>query len=244
MRRADRLFQIVQYLRAGRLLTAKILAERLEVSERTIYRDIADLQGSGVPIDGEAGIGYLMREGYDLPPLMFSKNEIASLMVGARMVGAWGGAKIALSAETALAKIDAVLPEDMQGKALDTPIFAFNNKMNEHDSKIFDFLNDAISSKALLHIHYKTDDGKETERQIEPLGLNYWGRTWTLAAWCHLRNNFRSFRLDRILDYQITGEKIIAAKGRTLRDYLIHQAKQAEREEMLCDQFSNTRSAV
>ncbi|MEE9428087.1 MAG: HTH domain-containing protein, partial [Paracoccaceae bacterium] len=92
MRRADRLFQIVQYLRGGRLLTAATLAERLEVSERTIYRDIADLIGSGVPIEGEAGVGYLMRSGYDLPPLMFNRDEIVALVAGARMLRAWGGA--------------------------------------------------------------------------------------------------------------------------------------------------------
>ncbi|MEL7462146.1 MAG: HTH domain-containing protein, partial [Pseudomonadota bacterium] len=91
MRRADRLFQIVQMLRGGRLLTARTLAERLEVSERTIYRDIADLQGTGVPIDGEAGVGYLMREGFDLPPLMFTRDEIVALVAGARLIRAWGG---------------------------------------------------------------------------------------------------------------------------------------------------------
>ncbi|MFV2003357.1 MAG: helix-turn-helix transcriptional regulator, partial [Paracoccaceae bacterium] len=111
MRRADRLFQIVQYLRGGRLLTAARLAARLEVSERTIYRDIADLVGSGVPIEGESGVGYLMRSGYDLPPLMFSRDEIVALVAGARMVRAWGGAAMALAAEEALVKIDAVLPD-------------------------------------------------------------------------------------------------------------------------------------
>lgn len=92
MRRADRLFQIVQHLRGGRLVTARMLSERLEVSERTIYRDIADLQSSGVPIDGEAGVGYLMREGFELPPMMFSRDEIVALVAGARMVRAFGGA--------------------------------------------------------------------------------------------------------------------------------------------------------
>lgn len=92
MRRADRLFQIVQYLRGGRLTTAARLAETLEVSERTIYRDIADLQASGVPIDGEAGVGYVMRNGYDLPPLMFTRDEIVALVAGARLIRAWGGA--------------------------------------------------------------------------------------------------------------------------------------------------------
>ena len=117
MRRADRLFQIVQYLRGGRLLTARKLAERLEVSERTIYRDIADLIGSGVPIDGEAGIGYLMRAGFDLPPLMFSRDEIVALVAGARMIRAWGGAGMALAAEEALVKIGAVLPAPERARA-------------------------------------------------------------------------------------------------------------------------------
>ena len=105
MRRADRLFQIVQYLRGGRLVTAARLAERLEVSERTIYRDIADLQSTGVPIDGEAGIGYIMRSGFDLPPLMFTRDEIVALVTGARMVRAWGGTAMIAAAEEALVKI-------------------------------------------------------------------------------------------------------------------------------------------
>ena len=109
MRRADRLFQIVQYLRGGRLTTAASLAERLEVSERTIYRDIADLQSTGVPIDGEAGIGYVMRSGFDLPPLMFTREEIIALVTGARMVRAWGGTKMIGAAEEALVKIEAVI---------------------------------------------------------------------------------------------------------------------------------------
>ena len=115
MRRADRLFQIVQHLRGGRLVTARMLGERLEVSERTIYRDIADLQSTGVPIDGEAGVGYIMREGFDLPPLMFTRDEIVALVAGARMVRAFGGADMARAAEEALVKISAVLPEAENG---------------------------------------------------------------------------------------------------------------------------------
>lgn len=220
MRRADRLFQIVQYLRAGRLLTAKILAERLEVSERTIYRDIADLQGSGVPIDGEAGIGYLMREGYDLPPLMFSREEVSALIVGARMVGAWGGAKMALAADTALAKIDNVLPDDMRGQARSTPVFAFDFQMPGGLKERFDVINRATMNREVLAIDYRNPEGETTSREIEPLGLYYWGRTWTLASWCRMRGDFRSFRLDRIETLRPTGEKTKAAKGRTLRDYL------------------------
>ena len=223
MRRADRLFQIVQYLRAGRLLTARILAERLEVSERTIYRDIADLQSSGVPIDGEAGIGYLMRDGYDLPPLMFSREEVSALIVGARMVGAWGGAKMALAAETALEKIESVLPDDMRGHARKTSVFAFDFQMPLELRDRFDFANEAISKGSVLALSYRDPNGECTEREIEPLGLYYWGRTWTLASWCRLRSDFRTFRLDRIETLVATGETIKAAKGKTLRDFLAIQ---------------------
>lgn len=228
MRRADRLFQIVQYLRAGRLLTAKILADRLEVSERTIYRDIADLQGSGVPIDGEAGIGYLMREGYDLPPLMFSREEVAALIVGARMIGAWGGAKMALAADTAVSKIENILPDDMRGQANSTPVFAFDYRLPAEMKQRFDLINEAIQQKDIFNIEYQNPAGELTQRQIEPLGLYYWGSTWTLASWCCLRESFRSFRIDRIQKISVTGEKIKVAKGRTLRDYLLFQSRNDE----------------
>jgi len=230
MRRADRLFQIVQYLRAGRLLTARTLAERLEVSERTIYRDIADLQVSGVPVDGEAGIGYLMREGYDLPPLMFSRDEVSALIVGARMVGAWGGVKMALAAETALSKIDNVLPDDMKGQARTTPVFAFDHQMPGEVKSRFDELNQAIIERSVLAVSYKTVEGEASRREIEPLGLYYWGRTWTLAAWCRLRGDFRNFRIDRIVTMETTGEKTKAAKGRTLRDFLVSCSHKQERD--------------
>ena len=110
MRRADRLFGIVQRLRGGRLATARTLAARFEVSERTIYRDIADLQASGVPVAGEAGVGYLLRDGFELPPLMFTRDEIVALVAGARMVQSFGGAAMAGAAAEALVKIGAVLP--------------------------------------------------------------------------------------------------------------------------------------
>ena len=124
MRRADRLFQIVQHLRGGRLVTAAMLAERLEVSERTIYRDIADLQSTGVPIDGEAGVGYILREGFDLPPLMFTRDEIVALVAGARMTRAWGGAAMARAAQEALIKIETVLPIDKRNNLNSVEIHA------------------------------------------------------------------------------------------------------------------------
>ncbi|MEK6216742.1 MAG: YafY family transcriptional regulator [Boseongicola sp.] len=199
MRRADRLFQIVQYLRDGRLTTAAKLAERLEVSERTIYRDIDDLIGSGVPIDGEAGVGYLMREGYDLPPLMFTRNEIVALVAGARLIRAWGGASMAQGAEEALVKIRAVLPDSERELARSVQVHAFQMpELDDATRKRLDTLEDAIEKRLRLTISYETGDGTATTRAVRPLGLWFWGKVWTLVAWCELRDDFRMFRADRM----------------------------------------------
>ena len=220
MRRADRLFQIVQILRSGRLTTAATLAEQLEVSERTIYRDIADLQGSGVPVDGEAGLGYLMREGYDLPPIMFSKQEVEALIVGARLVSAWGGARMALDAEAALSKIENVLPDDMKDQASRTSVFAFDFLASNEIKIRFDQVNAAITNSKVLAIEYSDMHETGTTRHIQPLALHYWGKVWTVASWCRLRDSFRSFRLDRMGSVSETGETFTSKKGQTLRDYL------------------------
>lgn len=206
MRRADRLFQIVQYLRGGRLLTARVLAERLEVSERTIYRDIADLIGSGVPIEGEAGVGYLMRAGYDLPPLMFTEAEIAALVAGARLLKAWGGLEMARGAEDALSKIDAVLPDAARDSAARVQVHAINGpEMTDTLRTLLDRIDHAITHSQRLRIAYADAEGRETERTLRPLGLWFWGKVWTLIAWCELRTDFRMFRVDRIAQLSSDG---------------------------------------
>ncbi|KAJ54145.1 DeoR faimly transcriptional regulator [Actibacterium mucosum KCTC 23349] len=216
MRRADRLFQIVQYLRGGRLLTARDLAERLEVSERTIYRDIADLIGSGVPIEGEAGVGYLMRAGYDLPPLMFTEGEIAALVAGARLIRAWGGLDMARAAEHALSKIDAVLPEAARERAQSVQIHAIAGpEITEDLRRQIDLLDAAIIGSIGMNVAYADGEGRKTTRHIRPLGLWFWGKVWTLIAWCDLRHDFRMFRVDRISDMQSTGA-YAKAPGRDL----------------------------
>lgn len=206
MRRADRLFQIVQYLRGGRLTTAAQLAERLEVSERTIYRDIHDLIGTGVPIDGEAGVGYLMREGFDLPPLMFTRDEIVALTAGARLIRAWGGASMAAAAEEALVKIRAVLPDDVRDRAASVPVHAFQMpELDDETRARLDILEAAIEARTRLDIRYRTENGTASERIIRPLGLWFWGKVWTLVAWCELRDDFRMFRADRIGEMESVG---------------------------------------
>ncbi|XWN30493.1 MAG: YafY family protein [Devosia sp.] len=206
MRRADRLYRLIELLRGGRLTTARQLAERLEVSERTIYRDIADLVASGVPVEGEAGVGYVMRPGFDIPPLMFSRGEIAALVTGARLVEAWGGAEMARAASEALSKIAAVVPAEIARAADRTAIHAF--RMPDLDDVArdrLDLLDCAIRDAIRLALHYTDEAGTKTTRNVCPLGLVFWGKVWTLIAWCELRDDFRMFRVDRIGAAERTG---------------------------------------
>ncbi len=226
MRRADRLFQIVQQLRGGRLVTAHMLAEKLEVSERTIYRDVADLMASGVPIDGEAGVGYILRSGFDLPPLMFTRDELAALTLGARFVKAWGGARLALAAEEALVKIGAVLPDKEKRVVAETNLFAFGFSLPEATREVVDRLEAAIRERRRMHVVYEALDGELSERDLRPLGLYHWGKVWTLAAWCELRTDFRHFRADRITALDECGDHFRDEPGRTLRDFLRRMAEE------------------
>lgn len=215
MRRADRLFQIVLLLDRGRAVTARELAEALQVSERTVYRDIADLSRSGVPISGEAGVGYLMRAGYRLPPLMFDADELAALALGSRMVRSWADPELGRAAERALLRIEAVLPkklrDDPARDALLVPGFHVPDAMRAPMAE----LREAIATCHKVRIAYTRADGADSERLIQPLGLVFWGETWTLGAWCELRGEFRSFRLDRIrgvvaLDSRFDGDGMLA----------------------------------
>lgn len=219
MRRADRLFQIVQYLRGGRLNTAAWLAETLEVSERTIYRDIADLQASGVPIDGEAGVGYVMRNGYDLPPLMFTRDEIVALVAGARLIRAWGGAAMARAAEEALVKIESVLPDAERARANQVEIHSIAQEMTPQVRVRIDEIEHAVEERRRLALAYIDAEDRTTERTVRPLGLWFWGKVWTLVAWCELRNDFRMFRLDRITRMDNGGEVFRPERGKTLTDF-------------------------
>ncbi|PWL16854.1 DNA-binding transcriptional regulator [Falsochrobactrum shanghaiense] len=219
MRRADRLFQIVQHLRGGRLVTAHQLAERLEVSERTIYRDIADLQSTGVPIDGEAGVGYLLRQGFELPPLMFTRDEIVALVAGARLVRAWGGASMARGAEEALVKIEAVLPRQERMRITGTQIHSPSTSISEGERHIIDTVERAVDRSNVLNIRYRDLEAKESERDIRPLGLWFWGKVWTVIGWCELRDAFRTFRTDRILEANNAGRNFHSERGKTLKDF-------------------------
>ncbi|MEO0702407.1 MAG: YafY family protein [Pseudomonadota bacterium] len=215
MRRADRLLQIVQYLRGGRLTTAHMLADQLEVSERTIYRDIATLQSTGVPIDGEAGVGYVMDEGYDVPPLMFTRDEIVALVAGARMLKAWGGAAMAHGAEEALVKIEAVLPDAARDRARSVPVHAISVEMSDELRVLLDRLEAAAEARLRLELAYRDKEDAASVRVVRPLGLWFWGKVWTLVSWCELRADFRMFRVDRIVEMR-EGERFAPERDKSL----------------------------
>ncbi|AXS40026.1 YafY family protein [Breoghania sp. L-A4] len=230
MRRADRLFQIVQYLRGGRLVRAAQLAEWLEVSERTIYRDIADLQSTGVPIDGAAGVGYIMRDGFDLPPLMFTHDEIVALVAGARMIRAWGGAAMARAAEEALVKIEIVLPDAERARAHQVEVHAIAPEMTPEVRSLIDALERSVQTRTRLALSYLDAEARASERTVRPLGLWFWGKVWTLVAWCELRADFRMFRLDRIETMRDCGDSFRHEPGKTLADFYRTMERRPKRE--------------
>src|SRR5689334_5174629 len=193
MRRADRLFRLVQVLRARRFATAKALAEALEVSERTVYRDVRDLSLSGVPIEGEAGVGYALRRDFDLPPIMFDYEEIEALTAGARMVQAWSSPTLARAAQAALDKIAAALPTDKRIAMERTRLYAPSFHIDPALGKTMDVVREAIVGSRRLTFSYKDGEGKPSERNVRPLGLYFWGQKWTLASWCESRQDFRNF---------------------------------------------------
>jgi predicted DNA-binding transcriptional regulator YafY len=222
MRRADRLFRIVQLLRAGRLQTAHGLAQKLQVSERTIYRDVQDLQLSGVPILGEAGVGYTLRRDYDLPPLMFNPREITALVLGSRMVATWGDADLAAAANDALRKIEAVLTAGLRdridGVRLYVPSVALSSVSSTREA--LEQLRAAIEGARIIQVCYRDEKGQTTERRLRPLALLFWGSVWTLVAWCEMRVDFRSFRVDRFQELRVLEETFTSEAGQRYEDFL------------------------
>lgn len=220
MRRADRLFQIIQRLRQDRLITAQQLGEELQVSPRTIYRDVQDLSLSGVPVYGEAGSGYRLLPGFDLPPLMFNEEELAALLLGARMVQTWADPSLSQAAKQALSKIESVIPERLKPELLRDDFLVPGFGTTTEVAEALERLRPAIRQQFKVEMHYQREDGTASERRICPLGLVYWGRVWTLIGWCELRDAFRHFRVDRIQAFSVSAERFETTPGRSLQDYM------------------------
>lgn len=220
MRRADRLFQIVQLLRHRRLTTATQLAHRLEVSERTIYRDIGDLVRAGVPIEGEAGVGYRMGRDFELPPMMFRVAEIQALVLGARMVETWADDELRQAARSVLDKVRGVLPAKDRHRTDDTALFSLSFRVHESARTHMATLRRAIDERRVVTIEYVDRHGTATSRTVRPLGLYFWGQVWTVGAWCELRESFRNFRLDRVEQADMTDATFEHQPPVTLEDYI------------------------
>ena len=220
MRRADRLFQLVQLIRGRRLSTAHFLATRLEVSERTVYRDVADLMAQGVPIEGEAGVGYRMRSGFDLPPLMFTREEAQALVAAVRVARSRLDEALAGHVETALSKILAVLPAASRAAAESIAVLVPPAALDAATRSRLRVLREATEQRAKVHMRYLDLKGSTSERTVRPLGCVYWGEVWTLAAWCETRQGFRNFRVDRIASADVLDERFRDEPGKTLADLL------------------------
>lgn len=210
------MFEIIQTLRRAKApVTAQGLADDLEVTKRTIYRDIATLQGQRVPIEGEAGVGYILRPGFDLPPLMFSSEEVEAISVGLALLTRSGDAGLLAAAQRVTQKISDVLPEDARAVE-DTPLHVSGWNAIPSSSVSPETLRRAIRAEQVLHLSYQDDQGRETQRDIKPLALIYYVDALVIAAWCELRDGFRHFRLDRIASCTET-DRTFAGQGKALR---------------------------
>ena len=220
MRPADRLFRLVQLIRGRRLSTAAFLAQRLEVSLRTVYRDIAQLQHQGVPIQGEAGVGYRLGSGYELPPLMFTQMEASALVASVRLAQAWLDPQLALAAEASLSKILSILPVTARAAAESSPLYAPTLKLDEVTQQNLQTLREAAQKRQKVTLNYRDLSEKASKRVVRPLGCFFWGKVWTLGAWCETRQDFRSFRLDRMQKITVSDIHFSLEAGKSLADYL------------------------
>lgn len=189
------------------------------MSERTVYRDLRDLSASGTPIEGEPGVGYRLR-GYDLPPLMFDKEEIEALVLGARIVESFGDERLARASRGVLSKVAAVLPKHLQPVLSRTALFAPNIGVGRRSAGALASVRHAVDEQRKIAIDYRREDGEASRRILRPLGAFFWGKVWTLAAWCELRDDFRNFRLDRMQNVTVLDDRFEEEPGKTLRDYL------------------------
>ena len=213
MRRSDRLFDLIQILRDGRLHKAAEMADRLAVSGRTIWRDMATLMASGLPVEGERGVGYILRVPITLPPMILTSAELDAFRLGVRLVADGADPGLARAARSLATKIGAVTPAPPED---DDGLFVFTGREATRAAPHMPMLRAAIRAHERLTITYVDESGLDSHRDIRPLQLEFWGRVWTLAAWCEARLDFRSFRVDRIRAITPTGETFPMEPGRDL----------------------------
>ena len=222
MRKSERLLQLLVLLRGRRRAsTANELANRLQVSQRTIYRDIQSLLLSGVDIVGEAGVGYCLQPGSGIQPLMFNEKELEALVLGIRLVKGWADDELCAAASTAQDKIKAVLPPRIQQvHEHKLTKYLVPDYHRQSHVKFSEVIRSSIDSTRVLEIEYSDEKSKASTRTIKPLGLVFWGAKWTLVAWCQLRDDYRLFRLDRIADAKPTQELFSTSQSCSFENYV------------------------
>nr|WP_255199313.1 YafY family protein [Vibrio sp. JPW-9-11-11] len=215
------MFELLTLLRSRRFaITATQLAEHMEVSERTIYRDIQSLISSGVPIQGEAGVGYLLQPDSHLPPLMFTEKEMMALELGMRMVRAWSDDELARASQSASNKILSVLPDRIKRQVEDFAILVPDLHSGSSTAKRCKMLRHATDDKLKIVITYLDQKQQVSERMVQPLGQIFWGKVWTLVAWCELRHDYRHFRIDRIEHMLVTEQTFETHAKKSLEHYI------------------------
>lgn len=218
MRRAERLFRLVSELRARGVCRAEDLAAYFEISVRTVYRDIAHLQGSGLPIEGEAGVGYLLRPGFDLPAITFTFEQLDALAMGLSFVEVAGDTALSEAAREVRAKLQASLPEPEKRKLENAPLFA--SRRDGRAAPSMKVIRRAIRERNTLRLCYADAEGSLSDRRVRPLAIWAFTEGWLFAGWCELRNDFRAFRLDRISALEDTGERFADNPNQNLQAYL------------------------
>ena len=221
MRRADRLFDVIQVLRTARKpVTAATLAAELEVTVRTVYRDVATLQARRVPIEGAPGLGYVLRKGFDLPPLMFTVDEIEAVTVGARMVQRLRDPELQAAARRVLDKVTVVLPESLRGHVADAPFYVSQGEAATPRGVDMAEVRSAIRDRRKLRIAYVDEKRRRTRRTVWPLAMAYYVDVTLVGAWCELRKDLRNFRVERIAASRVLAERFQDHNGRLLAQWL------------------------
>lgn len=215
----NRLFSIIQILRSAKHpVKAAQLAQTLEVSQRTIYRDIAELQAQRVPILGEAGIGYVLKKGFDLPPLMLTPDELEAALLGAQWVAQRGDSELTRGAHSLIEKIEQIIPHDLQ-HILGAPTVTVPPGYRVEDNIDAALLRNAIRDQRKIRIHYRDEQGRQSERILWPFLVAYFDAVRLLCAWCELREGFRNFRTDRILSVDILEDRCPKSASRLFEDW-------------------------
>jgi predicted DNA-binding transcriptional regulator YafY len=237
VRRADRLFQIIQILRRGqRPVTADAIAQELETSKRTVYRDIADLIGQRAPIRGEAGVGYVLEDGYDLPPLMLTPDEVEAAVLGAQMVAARGDPALRRAAQDLIAKIGAVIPEQLRPLVVEPATRAAPNWKAAPDNIDMAEVRRAIRGGRKVALSYRDERERTSRRTVWPFAIGYYEATRLIMAWCELRGDFRSFRTDRIAGAEFLDQRYPDRPASLRARWRRHQQEHWERLSKARDQ--------